>query len=120
MSQKPGVVYIFLLLLLLAGCDYMQKKALMQDRYPSYPVDIQQAVKKGQIVEGMHQEQVFLALGPTVCKTTGYYGGKPVDIWSYVKHQQPVAESYAGTYDCLKADFKVYFENGRVIGWADQ
>lgn len=120
MSQKPGVVYIFLLLLLLAGCDFMQKQALMQDRYPSYPGDIQQAVKEGQLVKGMDQEQVFLVLGSTVCKTTGFYEDKPVHIWSYEKHQQPVAETYAGTYDCLKADFKVYFENGRVIAWKDQ
>ena len=120
MLRNTGVVYLFLLLLLLAACDSMQKKALMQDRYPSYPGDIQQAVKEEQLVKGMDQEQVFLSLGSTICKTTGFYGDKPVDIWSYEKHQQPVAETYAGTYDCLKADFKVYFENGKVIGWKDQ
>ncbi|MFZ5907846.1 MAG: hypothetical protein ACOYVJ_10670 [Nitrospirota bacterium] len=115
--QTARVVSIFLLLVLLAGCDYLEKKALMQDRYPSYSQDIRQAVIEGQIVEGMDKEQVFLALGSTVCKTTGYYGEKAVEIWSYENNQHPVAESYAGTYDCLKADFKVYFENDRVIGW---
>jgi outer membrane protein assembly factor BamE (lipoprotein component of BamABCDE complex) len=120
MPVKPGVVFLLFLLFLLASCDYMQKKALLQDRYPSYPENIKQAIEGEYVAEGMDQEQVYLALGSTTCKTKGYYQNKHVEIWSYDRRQQSAAETYAGTYDCLKATFRVYFENGRVIGWEDR
>jgi outer membrane protein assembly factor BamE (lipoprotein component of BamABCDE complex) len=117
MPRKLKIVFLFLLLLLMANCDAMQKKALMQDRYPSYPENIRQAIEGEYVVEGMDHDQVYLALGSTTCKTTGYYQDKQVAIWSYDKRQQSPAETYAGTYDCLQANFKVYFDNGKVIGW---
>ena len=102
--------------LILAGCGIAQRNALMRDKYPYYPDNIKKAISGGNLVEGMDQEQVFLTFGGTLCKSSSYYKGKTVEVWSY----QPdgfTGEPSGGTYDCLHAVQRVYFENGAVVGW---
>ncbi len=103
-------------LLFLAGCGYLQRQAIIREKFPHYPESIKRAIEEKRIVERMSQEQVFLALGVTLCRTNGYYNDRAVEIWAYepdFASGQPVA----GTFRCSKATQRVYFENGLVVGW---
>lgn len=115
--DKRGCLVIFLVLaLFLTGCGLAQRQALMRDKYPYYPEHIKKAIDGKYIVEGMDYEQVYLALGPTLCKSSSYYKGRYVEVWSYEPNPFTGKPS-GGTYDCLRARQRVYFENGRVVGW---
>lgn len=102
--------------LIFSGCGIAQRNALMRDKYPYYSDNIKKAISSGYLVEGMDQEQVFLSFGGTLCKSSSYYKGKNVEVWSY----QPdgfTGRPAGGTYDCLRAVQRVYFEDGAVVGW---
>lgn len=115
-STRSCMFAILLAAIFLLGCGLAQRQALMRDKYPYYPEHIKRAVDGGYIVEGMDQEQVYLALGVTFCKSSSYYKGRYVEVWSYQPNPFTGRPS-AGTYDCLRARQRVYFENGRVVGW---
>jgi outer membrane protein assembly factor BamE len=105
-----------LVVFFLSGCGLAQQRALMRDKYPFYPEHIKRAIDGGYIVEGMDQEQVYLALGVTSCSSSSYYKGRNVVVWSYTPNPF-TGRPAGGTYDCLRANQRVYFENGRVVGW---
>lgn len=114
--RKPYLTIALFIILVLTGCGMAQRNALMRDKYPYYPEHIKNAINGKYIVEGMDQEQVYLALGLTTCKTTSYYKGRHVEVWSYEPNPFTGKPS-AGTFDCLRATQRVYFEDGKVVGW---
>ncbi len=107
---------VIILLLFSIGCGLAQRQALMRDKYPYYPDHIKQAINGRYIVEGMNQEQVYLAIGITLCKSSSYYKGRYAEVWSY-QPEPFTGKPSGGTFDCLQARQRVYFENGRVVGW---
>lgn len=111
MAVAPLRVILFSSLLIvivsLSACD-MQRHRLMRDQYPSYPDGVRWAIDRGNIIRGMNQDQVYLALGAPVCKKDVQDQGKPVTVWLY----PPI-----GRDACITADFRVYFEDGTVTTW---
>lgn len=89
----------------------------MRDRFPTYPLEIQGAIKNHQVIEGMDGEQVYLALGVTFCKSSSYYRGVMTEMWSY-QLDPFTGRPAGGTFDCSKTRFHVHFVNGRVVGWS--
>lgn len=109
--------YLFILVIIfLSGCGIVQRQALMRDRYPYYPDHIKTAIDGKYIVEGMNQEQVYLAIGATLCKSSSYYKGSHTEVWLYQANPF-TGKPAGGTYDCLRATIHIYFENGKVVGW---
>jgi len=106
------VLFSFLFLI---GCGLAQRQQLMKDNFPNYSPEIQSAIQAGRVIEGMNKEQVYLAIGPKVCSSSSYYKGRQVEIWAYMSH--PLTGKPMSGYDCLKANKRVYFENGIVVGW---
>lgn len=98
---------VLAMLTFVAGCA-SERDRLMREQYPSYPEAIQQAIDKRYLVHGMDQEQVYLALGPAICKKTIEHKGRPVEVWLYPP---------GGRDPCKTAEFRVYFEKGAVSGW---
>lgn len=94
-------------LFFLTGCESAHDR-LKKDKYSSYPEAIQRAIDKHYVVYGMNQEQVYLALGQTICKKTIEHNGRPVEVWLYPP---------GGRDPCNTAEFRVYFEKGVVSGW---
>jgi len=110
-----NIFFILTICSFLVGCVSAERQALMKDKYPYYPENIKQAIDRNLIVEGMNQEQVYLALGRTYCKSNQDYKGRNTEVWSYEPDSwtgRPM-----GTWDCSQATQHVYFENGIVIGW---
>ena len=98
---------LFVLATVLVGCE-SEHRRLMKEQYPSYPEGVRRAIDRGNIMRGMNQEQVYLALGSPVCKTEIEDQGRPLQVWLY----PPI-----GRDACITADFRVYFEEGRVTTW---
>lgn len=114
--RKLSLLVLFVIILFLSGCGIAQRQAFMRDKYPYYPEHIKQAIDNGRVIEGMNQEQVYLSLGVTLCKSSAYYKGIQVEVWSYEPNAFTGKPS-AGTYDCLRARQRVYFERDKVVGW---
>jgi outer membrane protein assembly factor BamE len=100
-------VLIFVLILSGFGCD-VERRRLMKEEYPSYPERIKRAINQSSVMRGMTEDQVYLSLGPPVCKKDVQREGKPVRVWLY----PPI-----GRDACTTADFRVYFEGGQVVTW---
>jgi hypothetical protein len=115
-TKEMNKVFATTLIILLTGCGIAQRQALMRDRYPYYPEHIKRAIDESKIVEGMDSEQVYLAIGVTLCKSSSYYKGRSVEVWAYSPNPFTGRPS-GGTYDCPRATQRIYFENGRVMGW---
>ncbi len=98
----------FLLLALsIAACDG-QRQRLMTEHYPSYPDSVRRSIDKGNILRGMTEDQVYLALGSPVCKKSVDDEGRSVTVWLY----PPI-----GRDACVTSAFRVYFEQGAVTTW---
>jgi hypothetical protein len=100
----------------LTSCGYMQRQKLMEEKYPKYPDEIKRAIDGGYLIEGMNKEQVYLALGTTLCVSSTTQSQIRVELWSY----QPEIFSNKptdGTFECHKASMRVYFVNGVVTRW---
>jgi hypothetical protein len=93
--------------LVLSGCDG-QRQRLMTEQYPSYPEGVRWAIDKGNILRGMTEDQVYLALGSPVCKKDVEDEGRTVTVWLY----PPI-----GRNACITSAFRVYFEQGAVTTW---
>ena len=89
------------------GCD-AERQRLLKTEYPSYPEHVRRVIAKESIMRGMTENQVYLSLGPPVCKKDIELEGRPARVWLY----PPI-----GRDACVTADFRVYFENGVVTTW---
>ena len=96
-----------LLVIALPGCD-TKRHHLMAGQYPSYPEGVRWAIDRGNIIRGMNQDQVYLALGSPVCKKDVEDEGRMVTVWLY----PPI-----GRDACVTSAFRVYFEEGVVTTW---
>jgi len=92
---------------LLVGCE-TDRDRLMRDKYPAYPDPIKRAIDESYLLTGMDQEQVYLVLGPAMCKKQIQRKGKPAEVWLYPP---------GGRDPCLTAKHRVYFDQGRVTEW---
>ncbi|MBI4959929.1 MAG: hypothetical protein HY915_10580 [Desulfovibrio sp.] len=102
-----ALLTISLALFVLLGCA-TDRDRLMRDKYPSYPEPIKRAIDESYLVTGMDQEQVYLTLGPAMCKKQVQRKGKQVEVWLYPP---------GGREPCLTAKHRVYFEQGRLTEW---
>ncbi len=98
---------LFLVAMALPGCDTERHRLLTQE-YPSYPEGVRWAIDKGNILRGMTEDQVYLALGSPVCKKDVVDEGRTVTVWLY----PPI-----GRNACITSAFRVYFERGAVTTW---
>ena len=64
----------------MSACDG-QRQRLMTEQYPSYPESVRWAIDKGNILRGMTEDQVYLALGSPVCKKDVPDEGRTVTVW---------------------------------------
>jgi len=96
-----------LLALTIAACDG-QRQRLMTEHYSSYPESVRRSIDKGNILRGMTEDQVYLALGSPVCKKSVDDEGRSVTVWLY----PPI-----GRDACVTSAFRVYFEQGAVTTW---
>jgi hypothetical protein len=65
---------------------------------------------------GMTPEQVIAVGSDTPCKVATQFHGNPAEAWGY----QTNKDSSAGPLkpsSCERANYWIYFENGRVVGW---
>lgn len=69
----------------LAGCSSSPMSRIDANRsaYESWPLDIQQAVLEGRVVQGMTHEQVEMTLGAPSSKTTRSGRKGSEEIWVY-------------------------------------
>jgi len=98
---------LLLLTFLLPACDG-ERQRLMTEQYPSYPDSVRRSIDRGNILRGMSEDQVYLALGSPVCKKNVDDEGRSVTVWLY----PPI-----GRDACVTSDFRVYFEQGAVTTW---
>lgn len=94
-------------LLSVLGCD-AERSRLMTEAYPAYPDAVKRAIERHGLLRGMDRDQVFLSLGPPLCKKTIERDGRAVEVWLYPP---------GGRDPCTTAEFRVYFEQGRVAEW---
>jgi outer membrane protein assembly factor BamE len=94
-------------LVAVTGCD-AQRDRLMKEKYPAYSDSIKRAIDHNNIVRGMDQDQVYLALGEPMCKKTVAREDRDVEVWLYPP---------GGRNPCNTAEFRVYFEQGVVTDW---
>jgi len=85
-----------------------RRDELMATRYPGYSAEIRHAIDRGYPINGMDQEQAYLALGEPICRKTIEREGRPVDVWIYPP---------GGRDPCRTGEFRIYFEEGRVSHW---
>lgn len=104
----PSLCPCLLLLTILASACDGQRQRLMAEQYPSYPEGVRRSIDKGNILRGMTEDQVYLALGSPVCKKNVDDEGRSVTVWLY----PPI-----GRDACMTSDFRVYFEQGAVTTW---
>lgn len=105
---RVGLCSLALLAVLgLLGCA-SERDRLMREKYPTYPESIQHAIDKGYLIRGMDHDQVYLALGETICRKTIEHEGRPVEVWLFAP---------GGRDPCKTAEFRVYFEQGAVTRW---
>ncbi|MDR4480733.1 MAG: hypothetical protein R3B37_13450 [Nitrospira sp.] len=98
---------VVLVVILFPGCA-SERTRLLKEKYPSYPHGVRWAIDRGNIIRGMNQDQVYLALGSPVCKKDVQNGGRSIAVWLY----PPI-----GRDACITSAFRVYFEDGVVTTW---
>ena len=103
------IMLLALLSILLTSCIIdRDRERLMQEKYPSYPDHIKRAIDETYLVIGMDKDQVYLTLGPALCKRPVKYRGKEVEAWMYPP---------GGRDPCVNSQHRVYFEQERVLNW---
>ena len=65
---------------------------------------------------GMTPEQIIQAWSDTRCKIKTLYHGNPAQAWGYQTKEFP-SSTIPKTSDCERANYWIYFENDRLIGW---
>lgn len=76
MDSVYKVCLLLFITVILTSCGVISRQRLMKYEYPYYPTHIQRAIDGGYIVEGMNINQVYLAIGDTMCKSNSYYKGR--------------------------------------------
>jgi hypothetical protein len=128
--MKPWILFLSVGFIL-SGCmgigtmTKMEEKRhllIQEEKINTYSEQIQQTIRNKTIVEGMNQDQVLLAIGPTGCISNGIYKGNRVEIWIYQYNPfkgRPMGKSGICQRDssAFWKDTIVYFENGIVTGW---
>ncbi len=80
--KKAAILCSVLIILFLAGCT--KSVRYTEEEIKSFPPNIQENVRKGQIDLGMTTEQVRYAWGnPDSVKLLPVYEGKPREEWIY-------------------------------------
>ncbi|MDE3036205.1 MAG: hypothetical protein KGJ14_09560, partial [Nitrospirota bacterium] len=102
-----AITTLSLMLFWLVGCE-TERDRLMRDKYPAYSDNIKRAIDENYLLTGMDQDQVYLTLGPAMCKTQVQRKGKLVEVWLYPP---------GGRDPCVTAKHRVYFDRGRVTEW---
>lgn len=107
---------LFLLMVTaVAGCGDPVREIMMEEKYPSYPPEIREAIDKGYVVKGMDVTQVELALGPTPCIQTRSEGTKAYATWEYALNKSTYKVVIPERcFDSQYAPYTVIFEDGRV------
>lgn len=108
--MRRAIGILVLAFAVLPACETAHDR-LMAEKYPTYPANVRHAIDRGYVMYGMTQEQVLLSRGEPVCKRTLTHDGRQVDVWLFPP---------GGANPCEAAEFRVYFENGRVSGWRSQ
>jgi hypothetical protein len=114
------MILVILVAIGLNGCTATLKETLMRDEYPSYSDTVKNAINNGQILEGMTENQAYLAMSNSKiygyrCVTYNYYKGRFVKTWSYQKKVFALVNQTES--DCAASTYFIYFINGKVVGW---
>ncbi len=114
------MIVVIFVAIAVSGCTSNLKETLMRDEYPSYSDTIKNAINNGQILEGMTENQAYLAMSNSKiygyrCITYSYYKGRFVKTWSYQKKVFALVNESEN--NCAASTYFIYFINGKVAGW---
>ena len=126
-------------LLGLGGCGCATPQSRAQEKseaFASLPKKFQEAALKGELVEGMNADAVYIALGKPERVVSGEEKGVQQERWVYVRIETDEVpawrETYGRTadgrvlafrqYDPIRLtrfrdSFEVKFEKGKAVGW---
>jgi hypothetical protein len=65
---------------------------------------------------GMTPEQMIQAWSDTRCKIETLFHGNPAQAWGY-ETREFQSSSIPKASDCDRANYWIYFENDRLVGW---
>ena len=108
--RAAGRLSVVVLAAVLAACasDPVRDR-LMKEQYATYPEDIRHSIKVHQPMRGMTRDQLYLALGQPLCRTTANIDGKKKEVWMYPP---------GGAFPCTSAQYRIYFaDKGLVEQW---
>jgi outer membrane protein assembly factor BamE (lipoprotein component of BamABCDE complex) len=105
LKMRKGILLLFALLLLFySGCA--ESIRYTEDEIKSFPAEIQDNIRKGEVGLGMTTEQVRYAWGsPDSIKFLDPFEGKPREEWTY---------SSTGTMGIISSKILLFFD-GRLI-----
>jgi len=106
--------YVFAALIVagVVGCSEDSPQQRSRAKYATYPENIRKAIDNGDVLKGMTQEQVILAIGETQCVDSRTFGGVVFENWMY--------EANANTKKLSRPKrcgpgYQIMFEDGYVI-----
>jgi len=106
-------VALWALPLPLAACSLFRSGSENDALLAAQPPEIQQAIRRHDILPGMTPEQVWLSAGPTDCLLVTYWQDKIAEVWAYTYNTYTKRPSK--TLNCRDIAIRVYFINGRVV-----
>ena len=137
-SSTVGVVASFVLFGLTACSTPETRAHERSEAFTALPETFRSAVLKGEIIQGMDTNAVYIALGQPTRVETSTERGVPLERWIYTSMESVEVPAWNGTssqtvgeaniayphYNPLKftrpqESFEVKFKNGKVVGWKD-
>ncbi len=108
-----------LLVASVAGCA--GPPAIAPEQLASYPPHIQQAMRSRQLILNMPADAVALAFGATDCRVATQFHGNPAQAWGYKAAGRRVKQKWPrlASSPCVTADYWIYFEREKVVGWTN-